>query len=174
MSEQTLADTLTLNFTSPSGHHIDMTAADLVQMRVPEGEVLTGFKGQLCAQLDAHAERLRLGIITPGAGQALEYQEAQVQAAAALKAASSATAEKYPMLAATVGIDIDPETGKPATDVLGVARSVQAARGVWVKMGPAIRTARRKAKAQIRAAASLEDAEHAYLAVCWPEQSAAD
>ncbi len=85
-----------------------------------------------------------------------------------MKAPSSATAEKYPMLAATIGTDIDPETGAAATDILGVARSVQAARDAWLAIGSAIRGTRLKAKAAIDAAATVEAAQAAFDAVEWP------
>ncbi|MCF4125050.1 hypothetical protein [Methylobacterium sp. SyP6R] len=147
----------------------DFTVPMLREAGVPDDVVLVGVKARLTVAIDERAESLRRSVLSPGVGQALEYQEAQTQAAAALEGeASAATAGRYPMLAATVGIDIDPETGAPATDILGVARSVQAARDIWLAIGAAIRGTRLGAKAAVEAASSIEGAQAAYDAVVWP------
>ncbi|MGF3028015.1 hypothetical protein ACQVP2_35145 [Methylobacterium aquaticum] len=149
--------------------HVDITPEQAEATGVAPDMVLSAVKAHLHALVDAQAEALRSRVVTPGAGQALEYQEAQAQAAAALAGgASSATAERYPMLAVTVGIDIDPQTGEPAADILGVARGVQAARGAWLAIGVAIRGARLKGKAAIGAATTLDEAIAAHAAIAWP------
>lgn len=163
-----LTDTMPLDFTSSAGRHVGMTAAALHAHGVPAGAVLAGFQAGLSGLVDARAEALRQALLSPGSGQAMEYQEVHRQALAALDAPAAATAPAYPMLAATIGIDTDPETGALATDVLGVARAAVAAYDGWVEAGAAIRAVRLGAKAEIRAATTLEAAEAAYLAVQWP------
>jgi hypothetical protein len=125
-------------------------------------------KSSLKAQVDGDAERERLKLITAGSGQAMEYQEAYSQAQAALNANGTAKPSDYPMLAATIGVDIDPDTGKPATDVLGVARSVKAAYEAFLKAGAAIRGVRLQSKAEINASADADMARAAYDAIKWP------
>ncbi|ACL55617.1 hypothetical protein [Methylobacterium nodulans] len=161
-----------------SGVAIDLTHAglsyrghDVPALRragVPEPVILAAVKDLLQAGIDADAEALRARLASPGAGQAMEYQEAAAQAAAALTAPGSATADAYPMLAATVGIDIDPETGAPAVDVLGVARAVAAASARWLTAGAAIRKARLTGKAAVAAAATPEAAQAARVEIIWP------
>lgn len=147
---------------------VDMTLGSLRDAGVPEAVLLVLVKGRLKGAVDAKAEALRSSITTPGTGQAMEYQEAQTQAAAALKASASATAEKYPMLAASVGIDFDPQTAAPAADVVGVARAVMAAYEAWQAIGAEIRRVRLSGKAAIDAALTDEEAAVAYAAVTWP------
>lgn len=159
-----------LTFTEADGRrHFDITPEQAVAAGVAPDVVLSAAQAHLRVLVDGQAEALRARVVTPGAGQALEYREAQAQAAAALGGtASGATAERYPMLAVTVGIDIDPQTGEPAADILGVARGVQAARDAWLAIGAAIRGARLKGKAAIGAARTLDEAIAAHAAIVWP------
>ena len=147
-----------------------VTVADLRARGVDEDQILAGVRAHLKDRVDAEAEAMRARVVTPGAGQALEYQEAQAQAEAALALPKTKppAAGDFPMLDATVGIDVDPTTGQPATDVLGVARSVQAAYGAWRGLGAEIRKARLAGKAAIDAAASIEAATAAVSAIAWP------
>lgn len=145
-----------------------MTLGGLSEAGLPEPELLGVVKERLKAAVDTDAEAQRGAFLTPGSGQAAEYQEAQVQAAAALKSPSNATATRYPMLAATIGIDIDPETGRPAEDVLGVARCIQVAREAWVSIGPKIRATRLQGKASIAEADTVDGALAAYSSIIWP------
>lgn len=163
-----LVGTMPLEFTSSVGRHIGLTAAALLAQDVPPPEVLAGFRAALSGLVDARAEALRQALLSPGSGQAMEYQEVHRQALAALDAPAAATAPAYPMLAATIGVDTDPKTGSPATDVLGVARAAVAAYDGWVEAGAAIRAVRLGAKAAIKSASTLEAAEAAYMAVQWP------
>lgn len=129
---------------------------------------LDALKAGFKARIDETAEALRLKLITPGSGQAMEYQEAYAQAQAALNATGTVKPSDYPMLAATVGVDIDPQGGKPAADVLGVARSVKAAYEAFLGVGAAIRGARLLAKAEIDAAPDADHARAVFAAVQWP------
>jgi hypothetical protein len=125
-------------------------------------------KAEMKAAIDASAEALRLTLITPGAGQAMEYQEAYAQAQAALAADGPVKDADYPMLAATIGVDFDPSSKKPATDVLGVARSVKAAYEAYLLAGAAIRGVRLTGKAKIDAATDEAAARAAFKAISWP------
>lgn len=129
----------------------------------------------LSERIDADAEAQRLKHLTPGSGQAQEYAAVQAEAAAALKGAvGAATPDKYPMLAASIGIDIDPKTGEPATDVLGVARLIDAVRARWSATGSEIRKTRLVAKRQIEEAGSVEEATRVYAGIVWPGDDTPD
>ena len=140
----------------------------LASAGVPADVILAAVKAVLAVRVDAVAEALRSAIVTSGTGQAMEYQQAQVEAFDALAATSAPAAGTYPMLEASIGIDIDPSTGKAATDVLGVARSVKAAFSAWLAIGAAIRGARLRGKDQIEAATTVEAAIAAFAAITWP------
>lgn len=157
-----------LQFTNGGNTYLGMTVKDLRGADVREDVILEAVKAHLSVSIDTAAENARSIWITPGTGQSMEYDRVQQEADAAIKAPSSATAAKYPMLAATIGIDIDPDTGKAAADVLGVARSVQAARDFWTEKGAAIRAARLKGKAAIAEAATVDAAIVAAAGVAWP------
>ncbi len=157
-----------LNFTSGGVVYIDAGLDYLRELAVPSADILIAAKAALSARVDADAEALRLKVLTAGAGQAIEYQEAAAQAFAALTDPATASAAKYPMLAASIGIDTDPQTKAPAADVLGVARSVVAAYSGWVALGSEIRRVRLSSKAVIAGAASIEDAQAAFDAIAWP------
>ena len=149
--------------------YVNASPIQLLTAGVPEALVLDAVKPILKAAVDARAEAVRLSLITGGVGQSMEYAEADAQAREALAAApGAATAERYAMLAASIGIDIDPQTGKPATDVLGVARSVLTARDGWLAAGAAIRKARLTAKAAIDGASTFAEAASAVASVSWP------
>lgn len=137
---------------------------------------LPALKTALKSRVDTDAEALRLTLITPGSGQAMEYQEAYaeaVQVDAAVKANAGATFDPaaYPMLAASLGYDLDPTTGKPTTDIAGEARAVLAAYDAYQRAGAAIRGVRLKAKAAIDAAADAASATAAFEAIIWPTLS---
>lgn len=161
-----------LNVSLPDGAVlVATTVADLRARQVPEATILAGVQSWLKDAIDAEAERLRLLCITPGAGQAMEYQQAQVEAYDALAAADAGKAvdaSAFPMLSATVGVDIDPQTGAKATDVLGVARSVKAAFTAWLAYGAAIKGGRVNGKAKVEAAATVADAVAVATAIAWP------
>ena len=145
-----------------------MNPAGLAKAGVPAAVILTTVQQWLEDQVDVAAERLRGQVLTPGAGQAMEYQEAVAEATAALAAPTTATAALYPMLASSIGIDIDPSTKAPATDVVGVARAVQAMQSAWVTAGAAIRQARLAGKAAIASSTTIAAAVAAYDAIVWP------
>ena len=116
---------------------------------------LARLKARLKAEIDAEAERQRLRWITHGDGQAMEYQQAAVEATALL-AALSADPEhdpdeaSYPMLAASLGID--------GETLFAVATKVAAMHRQWQAVGSAIRGARLSAKQAIDEAADAVSA----------------
>ena len=133
---------------------------------------LADLKAMLRAAVDAAAEAQRLLLITPGSGQAMEYQEAYaeaVQVDAAVKASAGATFDPaaFPMLSASLGYDLDPTTGKPTIDIAGEARAVLAAYDAYQKAGAAIRGVRLKGKAAIDAAVDAAAANAAFVAIAW-------
>jgi hypothetical protein len=65
------------------------------------------------------------------------------------------------MVAAGIGIDIDPDTGKPSVDVLGSARAIMKAKAAWEAFGAPVRAARLRAKAAIDAASDAVSARAA-------------
>ncbi|MCJ2102466.1 hypothetical protein [Methylobacterium sp. E-046] len=135
---------------------------------------LPRLKADLKAQIDARAEALRLTLITPGSGQAMEYQEAYaeaVQVDAAVKANPGATFDPpaYPMLAASLGYDDDPLTGGPTTDIAGEARAVLAAYDSYQRAGAAIRGARLAAKAAVEAETDTRGAQAVLGGIVWPK-----
>jgi hypothetical protein len=143
--------------------------SDLIMRPVPDDAVdFSAVKAALSRRIDGTAEAIRLKLITPGSGQAMEYQEAYSQAQAALNATGTVKPADYPMLAATIGVDIDPDTGKPAKDVLGVARSVKAAYEGYLQAGAAIRGARLLGKAEVGAAVDVTTALAVFAAIKWP------
>ena len=132
---------------------------------------LAALKSGLSRLVDADAEALRLRLITPGSGQAMEYQEAYaeaVQVDQASKAGQALDAAAFPMLAASIGFDRDPQTGKPTVDVVGEARAVLAAYDAYQRAGAAIRGARLAAKKAIDEAATGDAARAAFAATVWP------
>lgn len=132
---------------------------------------IPAIKAALKSQVDTAAEALRLTLITPGSGQAMEYQEAYAEALrvdAAAKAGQAVDGSDVPMLSASIGYDVDPETNKPTVDVIGEARAVLAAYEAYQRAGAAIRAARLKAKAAIDEAATLDAVLAAFDAVQWP------
>lgn len=141
---------------------------------------LTLLQANYCADIDAQAEKQRLIYITPGAGQAMVYLQKQTQATAALAAVAAKPpmtaadgAAAFSLLAAEVGITDDPSTGKPAADVFGVARNVQALSAAWLPIAAAIEAARLKTKAAISAATTADAAQAARNAVAWPAPASA-
>ncbi|ACA18488.1 hypothetical protein M446_4131 [Methylobacterium sp. 4-46] len=166
---QTSADVLAaLSLDHGAESFRDAPVAFLRARGVPDAVIVPAVRAKLAALVDAKAEALRLALVTPGAGQAMEYQETLAQARAALAMSGTPVPGDYPLLAATVGLDVDPQTGAPASDVKGVARAVVAAAAAWIAAAAAIRGARLTAKAAIAAAATPEAAVAAFEAASWP------
>ena len=103
-------------------------------------------------QIDATAERTRHRYITPGSGQALEYEQA-FREAVDFQAAGYPEADlaDYPMLQAEAQA-----TGRTGTVVCDEVLTLHAQ---WVAVGAAIRRERRAGKEAVRAAATVAEVE---------------
>ena len=116
-------------------------------------------------QVDAAAETARLTFITPGAGQALEYQATQTQALAAAAAADPLDVALYPWLVAeqsaqaAAGVTVTLRT---------VATQVITLTNAWETVGAAIKEIRRSAKLQIAAATTEAEIQTVLDAITWP------
>lgn len=123
----------------------------------PEIDLAT-LKASLKADVDAAAERERLKYITPGAGQAMTYQEKFAELVR-YEADSNPVKANYPMLSAEIGV-----TG---SSLGAVASAIRSAYDLWKIVGGEIEASRLKAKANIDKAASAAAAVSA-AAVTWP------
>lgn len=120
---------------------------------------LDRLKAALKARVDAAAETERLKYITPGAGQAMTYQQ-KIEEVRALAQDTEPDAANYPLLSAEIGITA-PSLEDVATAVLGAYQQ-------WQQIGAAIERVRLGTKAAIDATASREEAEAAAAAAIWP------
>lgn len=118
----------------------------------PEPLTLDEVKAQMRAKVDWDAEMARRQFITPGAGQAMTYQQKAEEARACL-ADPDPQPENYPMLAAEISITAD--------DLSGVATIVNGAYEMWRVIGAQIEALRLSAKAAVDAAATIEAATNA-------------
>ncbi len=116
------------------------------------------------AEVDRQAEAARLRFLTPGAGQAMEYQRTAEEAEAAI-AGGAADFVGYPMLAAER--DAAVAAGAPSPGVQDVAATVIAERDAWVAAGALIKTTRRAAKLQIAAAADAAAIDAVLAGLTW-------
>ncbi len=124
-----------------------------------ESPSLTDIKRQLARQVDATAETERLKYITPGAGQAMTYQQ-KVSEAKAFKVATSPQATDYPILSSEVGIT--------AATLAEVADIVLVAFAQWQQIGALIESIRLGAKRDIDAAENEAAARAIVDAIVWP------
>ena len=126
-------------------------------------------KSAACSRIDAKAEALRQGVLTPGAGQAIEYQKTCAEAAAVIALAANGTTTvtvgtyKYleaeqAALAATTG----------TLTLLQVAQAIQADVAAADAVLAAIKQVRRTAKIKITAATDAAGVAAAEAAVVWP------
>lgn len=123
------------------------------------------FRAGARARVDASAEQARLAFITPGSGQALEYQATQAEALAVLAAGVEPSAASAPWLAA----ERDAMAAVEVTvTLLEVAGQVVALQAQWVQAGAAIKRIRRKAKMLIGAAGTPAEIEAIRAALVWP------
>lgn len=130
-------------------------------MRLDLGPSLAALKAQLAAQIDHDAEAARLRFITPGAGQAMEYQATEAEARRYLIDPSG----PFPFLAAEVQAQ-----GAPAT-LASVAAEVVALADAWAAIGSEIKRLRRAAKLAVEVAPTAAEARQA-AQVTWPTPSA--
>jgi len=124
-------------------------------------------KAAACMAIDAEAERRRLLILTPGQGQAMEYQHTADEAARAVAAPEPLDPTAYPFLAAeqealmaTIG----------EVSLRDVAVAILADRATWMAYGAAIKAARRRAKLLVRMATDAAAVAVATVGITWPEK----
>lgn len=129
-------------------------------LHAPVAVGMAGVRTELKARIDAAAEAERLKYITPGAGQAMTYQQ-KVDEARAFKIASSPKAADYPVLSSEVGI-----TAETLSEVADV---VLASFSLWQQIGAAIEAVRLGAKRDIDAAADEAAARAIVDAIEWPQ-----
>jgi hypothetical protein len=129
------------------------------------GPDLAAIKAAACAAIDAEAERRRMLVLTPGEGQALEYQHTAEEAARAVAAPDPLAAAAYPFLAAeqealfsTIG----------AVSLRDVAMAVLTDRAKWLTYGAAVKTARRRAKLEIGVAEDAAAVAAVVAGITWP------
>lgn len=119
--------------------------------------------------IDRAAEMARTKYVTPGSGQAAVYLSKQAEANA-VEGDANPSADKYPLLAASVGVEADPTTGKPCADVAAVGALVRKTAAAWSLIAADIEGRRMRAKKAVDAAASFADALTA-ANVEWPSGS---
>lgn len=128
-------------------------------------EDLAAVKTAACAAVDAEAERRRMLVLTPGEGQALEYQHTAEEAARAVAAPDPLPPAAYPYLAAEQQALMS-TIGEVA--LRDVAEAVLADRARWLAYGAAIKAVRRRAKLEIRAATDAVQVAAVISAIIWP------
>jgi hypothetical protein len=141
-------------------------------MRLDLGPSLAEVKAQLTFRVDAEAEVARLRYLTPGSGQALEYQATESDARAFMAAHLAGEVPSiadYPFLAAEA-LAIEMAKGI-VPDPVAVAQDVIAQADAWIAAGSEIKALRRGAKLAIEAASSPAEARAA-AQVTWPQPAA--
>lgn len=139
----------------------------LAALPVPAAVDLGLYKIAASAQVDAAAETARLLYLTPGSGQALEYQQTQEDAVRALAQDPNATlaASDYPWLASEQAALH--QVGQDVT-LRQVAQAVLEQTQAWATIGTQIKTMRRTTKLRIDAAKTFAEVQSALDAVKWP------
>lgn len=119
---------------------------------------LENYKQIVKKTIDQQAEDTRLKYLTPGSGQAMVYNEKNIQAQVFLND-QSPTAEKYPMIYGEVGITANTAT-EVAQIVLGMYQQ-------WKVLGATIETIRLTAKKQIDDATTLQQCRDILASITW-------
>ncbi|MBB4265189.1 hypothetical protein [Roseospira visakhapatnamensis] len=133
---------------------------------LPERASLPAARAAAVARIDAEAEHHRARVLTPGAGQSLEYQQTRAEAERLAAAGGAGAAGDYPMLEAErLALD---DAGQAAT-LADVAGRVLVQRDAWTTYGAAIKRARRAAKLAVMAAATVAEVEALAAGIAWPD-----
>lgn len=127
-------------------------------MRFDLGPSLDVLKQQAARKVDTEAEQQRQRYLTPGAGQALVYEQKRAEAARMADDPAPDPAA-YPLLAVEVGIT--------APTLVEVGASVRSTAAAWTAAAAAIEAVRLAAKTAI-AAAQTPPAIRAAADVTWP------
>ncbi|MCV9907186.1 hypothetical protein OIV19_06075 [Brucella sp. HL-2] len=147
------------------GTHLDVPKAlgEEITALLAGGELhelaLSALRQTLKGEVDKAAELERLKYITPGAGQAMTYQQ-KIAEAQAFKAATNPQPLDYPILSSEVGITAD--------TLVEVANIVLAAFGQWQQIGAMIESIRLGAKRDIDVAEHEAAARAVADAIVWP------
>jgi hypothetical protein len=134
-------------------------------MRLDLGPSLSELKRQVEEQIDRDAEVARLRFITPGAGQALEYQATEAEARKFL-VTEDIDPDDYPFLQAEVHA-IEESTGH-APALVYVALEVLHNADAWRSVGAEIKRLRRSAKLAVSAATTAQEVRQAAM-IPWPQ-----
>lgn len=135
-------------------------------MRFDLGPSLEEAKAAAIARVDAAAEKARLRYLTPGAGQALEYQQTEAEARAYRAAGYPAfDPELYPFIEAErqallIATGTLPDAAATADEVIAQADA-------WRQAGSAIKELRRAAKLKIEQATTHAEIRAAEQ-IAWP------
>lgn len=144
---------------SPYQPYVDAALAAIDAEDNPPEPTLAEYKAAALVAIDAQAETARLQFITPGAGQAMTYQE-KVAQARAFGADPSPNAGKYPLIYGEVGI-----TGNSPAMVAGV---ILARYTAWQGIGAEIETTRLTAKRGVEAASLNSVITDIIQGLTWP------
>lgn len=120
---------------------------------------LAALKVGMKKEIDAAAERERLKYITPGAGQAMTYQQ-KMEEVRALAQDPDPEPGNYPLLSAEIGIT--------APTVSEVAAVVLSAYQQWQHVGARIEASRLAAKKTLSEVETVEEAKAMLSVLVWP------
>lgn len=149
----------------PSDVRVDLVTLQVVPAALPEVPLKVA-KAQAVREIDTVAEVARLRFITQGAGQALEYNQTELEAKRWVDATQPELAD-YPFLKAEV--DAIAATTGQTPDPGAVAGNVIQQTAAWQAAGAEIKRIRRTAKMRIEAATSAAEVEAALANIVWPE-----
>ena len=120
--------------------------------------------------IDRQAEAERLVYITGGAGQAMVYLEKQREARSAAEIVAGGgepSTLAYPLLAAAVGVDIDPRTAGAVTTVAQAAEVILLIAAAWAVTAADIEGRRLRAKRLVSEAETIAAVEAAMVGEGW-------
>lgn len=133
-----------------------------------------GARAAMRQRIDERAEALRDDFITPGSGQALEYDNAlrEAKAVMALPIEEPISPGRFPFLEADLHVTAFPGAGRNVETIREAAAAVLGAHRRWSVAAAAIRAKRLSAKAAVAGAESDEAAFRSYLValreLSWP------
>lgn len=141
-----------------------MVGGILLKQEAPE-EPIERARARAIRAIDQAAESARQLWITPGSGQAMEYQESSDEAARAIAAADPLDPADYPWLAAEQAAQA--QVGQMLT-IRQVAQITAGTRAAWVSAGSTIKELRRAAKLRVAEATTPGEVDAAVGAIQWP------
>lgn len=139
---------------------------DDLDAKIASGD-LAGVVDLLCGWIDTDAGAVRQVWTTTSAGQALEYDQVRREINDVAYGFVEPTPANCPCLWASVGIDV-PKTGDDAADIRAAAALINHAVDGTNDFLARVRALRLKAKADVRAAGSIELALAVYQSIEWP------